>query len=417
MKQEITSRQFAIMVAMSIFTFKLTYLPSLLFNFAGKDGFWAFLILILADLISFFLIMPVFIKHKDESFSQFLEKRIGTFAAKIIYLLLFIFFLIKLIYLSNVGYFFAREAIFQDAEYLLFLSILFITINALFLFKINAYARTSEFFYLILIFLFIACIILGIFTIPNNGFFPLFERGAGDIFQASWKTAFCTGDYLFILPFMGKVQIDKKFKKRLALYMSISIFLLLAFMLTFFIGFRYTGFLHQSAITDVVEFVPLSSVIENLDLLPITLMLALYVIHGGLFLFCMVNSLNDTIKFKHKRIDSRWFLLAANIIAIPLILFEFHSYDTIIYVSENYFNWVTVACAYIIPLICFAISFKKVKENQNKNTWAVKLIDENLKWVSQTKQLNDSVPLSKKIKLGGQKAWKKLLNSYLNAQF
>ena len=68
MKQEITSRQFAIMVAMSIFTFKLTYLPSLLFNFAGKDGFWAFLILILADLISFFLIMPVFIKHKDESF-------------------------------------------------------------------------------------------------------------------------------------------------------------------------------------------------------------------------------------------------------------------------------------------------------------------------------------------------------------
>ena len=49
MKQEITSRQFAIMIAMSILTFKLTYLPSFLFDFAGKDGFWAFLISLFVD--------------------------------------------------------------------------------------------------------------------------------------------------------------------------------------------------------------------------------------------------------------------------------------------------------------------------------------------------------------------------------
>ena len=95
MKQEITSRQFAIMVAMSILTFKLTYLPSFLFDFAGKDGFWAFLISLFVDLLTFFIIIPIFLKHKEESFPQFLEKRIGKFASKIVYILIFLFFLMK----------------------------------------------------------------------------------------------------------------------------------------------------------------------------------------------------------------------------------------------------------------------------------------------------------------------------------
>ena len=66
MKQEITSRQFAIMVALSILTFKLTYLPSFLFAFAGKDGFWAFLISLFVDLLTFFIIIPIFLKKETK---------------------------------------------------------------------------------------------------------------------------------------------------------------------------------------------------------------------------------------------------------------------------------------------------------------------------------------------------------------
>ncbi len=417
MKQEITSRQFAIMIAMSILTFKLTYLPSFLFDFAGKDGFWAFLISLFVDLLTFFIIIPIFLKHKEESFSQFLEKRIGKFASKIVYILIFLFFLMKLIYVSNIGYFFAREAIFQEAQYILFLSILFITINALFLFKINSYARTSEFFYLFLIAFLFACIFLGILTVPNRGFFPLFEYSASDIFTASWKSIFCFGDYLFILPFMGKVQIEKKFKRQLVFYMSISFILLIVFMLTFFIAFRYTGFLHLPAITDIVEFVPLSSIIENLDLLPITLMLSLYVFHGGLFMFCMVNALKDIFKFKHKRYDTRWLLLIVNLLVIPLLLFVFNSYDSLIYIAQTYFVWITAFCMFLIPIFCFVISFKRVKEAQSKPTWAVKVSDENLKWISQASKFKEQIALTKKYSFGGQKIWKNSLNLCLIDQF
>lgn len=402
MKKEISSRQFVIMIAISMLTFKLTYLPSILYSQAGKDGLWSFLILILADLASLALILPVFIKHQDVSFSQFLEQRIGKIASKIVYLIFFLFFLMKIIYLTNVGYFFAREAIFQEASLILFLSILFITINALFLFKINSFARTGEFFYPFIVVMLFFCILFGAITAPDYGFLPLFERGAGDIFSASWKTSFCFGDYLFILLFMGKVKIDKTFSKRLAGYMILTIILLATFVYVYVTTFRYTGFIHQPAITDICEFIPLSAVVENLDLMPTTLMLTLYLFHGGLFMFCMVNSLKDIFKFKHKRFDSRWILLLVNIITIPLILYVFESYDTLIYIAKTYFTWITVLCAYLITLFCLLISFKKVKNDKKKLQYAIKIINGDLKWVSLTKDFVDRFVFTKKIKLGGQ---------------
>ena len=85
MKNEISSRQLALMVSLSIFTFKMKNFPSLLFKFAGRDGILSCVLLIIADLISFALTITVFIKNPNISFSEFLEQRIGKIASKIVY--------------------------------------------------------------------------------------------------------------------------------------------------------------------------------------------------------------------------------------------------------------------------------------------------------------------------------------------
>ena len=403
MKNEISSRQLALMVSLSIFTFKMTYFPSLLFKFAGRDGILSCVLLIIADLISFALTITVFIKNPNISFSEFLEQRIGKIASKIVYFLIFLFFLAKLIFLSSAGYYFARESIFQEAPYNLFIFILFAAINGMFLFNLKSFSRTLELLYPIIIVSLFICIALGLTTTPLNGVTPLFQTDARSIFEGSWNSLFCFGDYLFLLPLMGKVRIDKKFKKRLFAYIAVAIALLLTFIYCFFSAFRYTGFLHQYAITDIVEFVPLSAIIENLDLFPVSLMLLLYLFHGALFMFCMVISIKEIFKYRKKRYDVRWALLAVNIISLILILYIFESFDFLLFFEQKYVVWLDIACIFIIPLICFSFSFKKIYVKNSVEKWAVKLYNEDLKWISAPTEIKEKLRLKKKFQTRRQK--------------
>lgn len=403
MKNEISSRGLALMVSVSIFTFKLTYFPSLLFNYAGRDGILSCLLLIIADLISFGLVITVFLKNPNISFSEFLEQRIGKIASKIIYFLIFLFFLAKLIFLSSAGYYFARESVFQEAPYSLFIFVLFVVINAMVLFNLKSFSRTLELCYPIIIVSLFICVALGLTTTPLEGITPLFQADANAIFDGVWNGVFCFGDYLFLLPLMGKVKIDNKFKKRLFTYMAVAIALLLAFFYCFYSAFRYTGFLHQYAITDIVEFVPLSAIIENLDLFPVSLMLLLYLFHGALFLFCMVISAKEIFKFKKKRYDIRWALLAVNIVSLILIIYVFASFDYLLFFEQKYVVWLDIVCIFLIPLICLIVSFRKIDVKNSVEEWTIKLKNEDLKWISAPTEIKKKLGLTKKFRVKGQK--------------
>lgn len=403
MKNEISSRGLALMVSVSIFTFKLTYFPSLLFNYAGRDGILSCILLIIADLISFGLVITVFLKNPNISFSEFLEQRIGKIASKIIYFLIFLFFLAKLIFLSSAGYYFARESVFQEAPYSLFIFVLFVVINAMVLFNLKSFSRTLELCYPIIIVSLFICVALGLTTTPLEGITPLFQTDANAIFDGVWNGVFCFGDYLFLLPLMGKVKIDNKFKKRLFTYMAVAIALLLAFFYCFYSAFRYTGFLHQYAITDIVEFVPLSAIIENLDLFPVSLMLLLYLFHGALFLFCMVISAKEIFKFKKKRYDIRWALLAVNIVSLILIIYVFASFDYLLFFEQKYVVWLDIVCIFLIPLICLIVSFRKIDVKNSVEEWTIKLKNEDLKWISAPTEIKKKLGLTKKFRVKGQK--------------
>ena len=365
------------------------------------------ILLIIADLISFGLVITVFLKNPNISFSEFLEQRIGKIASKIIYFLIFLFFLAKLIFLSSAGYYFARESVFQEAPYSLFIFVLFVVINAMVLFNLKSFSRTLELCYPIIIVSLFICVALGLTTTPLEGITPLFQTDANAIFDGVWNGVFCFGDYLFLLPLMGKVKIDNKFKKRLFTYMAVAIALLLAFFYCFYSAFRYTGFLHQYAITDIVEFVPLSAIIENLDLFPVSLMLLLYLFHGALFLFCMVISAKEIFKFKKKRYDIRWALLAVNIVSLILIIYVFASFDYLLFFEQKYVVWLDIVCIFLIPLICLIVSFRKIDVKNSVEEWTIKLKNEDLKWISAPTEIKKKLGLTKKFRVKGQKIWKK----------
>lgn len=409
MIKDITSRQLLILLSLSVLSFKLTFFPSMLYKFANVDGFFSAILLLGLDLISFLLIMFVFLKNKNISFSQFLEARLGVAFSKFIYLILFLFFMAKLLVLSSGGFYFARESLFESGYLFLFVFVLFISINSLFLFKLKSFSKTVEMIFPTLMVAMFCCIVLGLLTATNYGIFPILQTNPQNVFSAASSAYFCSGDFLFLLVFMGKCSFkNNKIKSKKILV--ITYILLTMFLFTYFSIYRYTAFLHQHAITDIVKFVPITSVIENLDWFPTSLMLTLYILLGGLYMFCLVNLLKNIFSFKRKSYDSRLLLIPINIIAITLIYFLFSNFELLITILQNYLNIFGFVSVWLVSILVFAISFLK-REVKTKNLKIVKVNDENLKWVSFDDVKN--IILKNKARAN---LWKSLFHTYTIAQ-
>ena len=381
MKKEISSRQFGCLLFVSMVALKLTFLPTFMYKFAKIDAIFLFLTLILIDLVSFAFVFRAFVKNPDTSFSEFLEKRIGKVFSKIIYLLIFIFFLIKIIFLSSAGFYFIREAIFQETTLLRYILISFSILNCLYLFKLNAYSRTVEYFIPVIIFGLFVCVILGMFTTKKYDLFPLFTTSPTDFFNGVYSCIFCFGDYIFMLPLMGKVKIDKKFYKKTFLFMGFAIVLLFSLVVSFYSFFKYTCFAHNHAITDIIEFVPLSDIIENLDFIPTSIMLFLFIFQSALFMFCLMTVTKNLFKFK-TNYDNRWLLIPVNVLLLCLIFFVFNSTSEILFYASNYFSLICAVVICVVSITVFVLSFIKTKKPQPKSQ-AVKMFDYDLKWISE----------------------------------
>lgn len=409
MTKDITSRQLLILLSLSVLSFKLTFFPSMLYKFANVDSFFSAILLLSLDLISFLLIMFVFLKNKDISFFQFLEARLGVVFSKIIYLILFLFFMAKLLVLSSGGFYFARESLFESGNLFLFVFVLFVSINSLFLFKLKSFSRTVEMIFPIILAALFCCIVLGISTATNYGIFPVLQTNPKNVISAASGAYFCSGDFLFLLVFMGKCSF-KNNKINCKKILVITYILLILFLFTYFSIYRYTAFLHQHAITDIVKFVPITSVIENLDWFPTSLMLALYILLGGLYMFCLVNLLKNIFKFNKKNYDSRWLLIPINIVAITLIYYLFSNFELLITILQNYLNIFGFISVWLVSVFVFAISFLK-REVKTRNLKVVKVNNENLKWASFDNVKN--IILKNKARAN---LWKNLFHTYTIAQ-
>lgn len=401
MKKEISSRQLGILIFISMLGFKLTFLPASLFKYARTDGIISFFLALIIDLICFVIVFITFLKNEDVSFSAFLEKRIGMFFAKIIYFIFFVFFMFKLFFLISAGFYFVKEAIYEEGILALFLFIFLLTINSLFLFKINSFSRTVEFFFPVIFFVLIFIISLGFLTSNYHSLTPLFVRNSSEIFNGAFRNFISFGDFIFILPFMGKVNFEK-IKTNVIKFACFAIIILSSFYIAYFSFFKYTAFMHFHAITDIIEFVPLAAIIENLDWLPTSLMLTIFLLQGTIYFFVVINSLYNITKTKKFSYDKRYILIPFNIVLIVLEFLFFYGANSMLVLSQQFASFICLAISVFISIFCFAISFIK-KETERKKHYIVKLYNEDLKWISEMKNFNKNLSKKKIFKVGGQK--------------
>jgi hypothetical protein len=369
MKKTISIRQVAIICFIATLSLKTTILPSMLYKEVGIDSLFIIIIYSMIDLMSFLLIYQLLKKNQDISFYTFLCKRVGKVVAKIILFIIFIFYFFKMQFLTQGGFVFAREVVFQEADLFLFIFILLVLSGALYLFRLKSYARTVEFFYPVFFSLFIIFLIIPFFTTKIYDIRPIFETETKKFLTTTLEYLLASGNFIFLLLFMGKIKFDNKKADFNYLFarIVIGLVLLILFYFTFNSAFKYTGFLHANAVSDLVQFVPAPSILGNFDLFTISLTKLLFGLQGGLFTYAMCEAASGVIKFKNynEQKHDKWVLFSVFAMLLISIYFIFNTFENLFNFSKQYGIYLSVTVI-LIPLILFLTEIIKRKRRVNE---------------------------------------------------
>lgn len=369
MTKTISARQLSLLGFVSTFALKLTILPSILYEQIGVDSLLLVCFSLAFDFLEFFVVYYLLRRNENVSFATFLESKFGKFFGKVILLCFFAYFFIKFSVLTVAGFDYARFAIFKDAPLYFFLFIILAISSSLVLFKSKALGRTVEFFYPIIAFFFILFFFIAILTASLQDLRPLLTAGAGPFFSTFFKFLVTGGNYIFMLFFMGKIKFGEKPLKTLVFHLLFGIIIVVAFFCLYYCIFRFTAVAHPNAISELIQFVPLPSILGDFSWFAVSLMLLLFCLQGGIYMFCACYSLTKFMNFRKQEKD--WLVELSvfifNVVFIGIVYGFFTSFQKIkVFVVDSLY--VPILCAVIMtmPLLFFMIELAKKKDKTSK---------------------------------------------------
>ena len=350
------------MAGVLLLVLKLTSLPSLMFKCSEIGGIISIVIISLFNIG--FLALLVWLKKKfpKKSFYTIFCSFFGKILTKILYFLLFLFFIAKLLALVDDGFGFIRDVADEEFTFFNFIICFFPVIIALSYSGIRNMGRTLEFFFpFILVGLFVAII----FSFAPINFFGIgsFDRiNVSCITNTLTTLSFWNGDLFAILIFIERVDLNKgKIRHLFSPIILISIFLVVGYCMYYSL-YQETASLHANMIFDIVEYSISTSNGWHMDIFAIIVYMVSLFLQGGLFMYSAVKSAERVFDFHNQHI-----IYTAIIVLISLIQFLYlNDYLKYVIFAQNFLWPFSLALLVLVPILLFlAITFKRSKNARN----------------------------------------------------
>lgn len=360
MTNSLSSKQAGIMCFFSVLANKIIFLPSLIYQKADIGALLTIILCFSIDILSLILIYRFFKNNKDNvSFIEILKKKLGKILTKIILLIFFAFFFIKLIFLLNECFVMLRDGLSRSC-----LSFVFsYNINSRKCFHFGslcAKGRTFELLFYPILILLSVTIIFGIIS-PDYEF-PMvcLDRGFVSIFTEVFKKWMWFGDYLFLLFIGHRIIIDKAFKKNLFKFSALGILSVFLVYFGFFGLFQVTSNSQNFAIYDLSGFISRNTSLGRMEVIPIIFVMFVSIIQASIFFRSAFECFGTIIKDKMKIVT----MVLINIFIITFVYKILDSIEKTIDFMENYFNYVAIF------LFVFTLAiFIRIKKKQKEKTY------------------------------------------------
>lgn len=351
MKKLLTSRQLSMILFVSVISLKFLVFPAITTKFAGRSAYISiFLYLLLEFAIIVFILM--FIKrYNNYTFSEVLTLTFGKVFTKIIFIILFVYFICKTLFLIKETHNYFLEVIFDDLPWIYFTLPLMVFISYVMTKSINIMARTIEIMFWGLVVCVGLTVLAPSYRIDLFNILPLFENGVTPVLNGMLYSSFSFGDFLVLLLFMGKIDFSNKGFKRVCFYGVFCLIFVTAFYVVFTAIFDNTGINHILAISDISVRSSYPYTQEKLDWLAILVWAVILISQIGVYSIVTKNCLKEVVSFKNEYIPI--FVISGVLFLLSIVLY--FNLELLIKIATSYPFVISVISLHIVIIVIVII--------------------------------------------------------------
>ena len=343
MEKTISTNQTGLLLAVFTIALKLSALPAICYSLSGASSYVTITIALILDFIGTIVILKTISKlPKDMTFFDLISRTMSKFVAITIYIILFIYFLLKSIITLQELHDYYIATLFQELNPFFFLLSLFLIMLFICQKPFRALGRALEVCFWPLLIGITFTLILPIGDMEIINLLPICEDGVYPIFNGLVHTAISFGDFLVLLIFMGRISWDaKKPYKKVVIYMLSAVSFILNFYVVFIGCFGDTAVGQTLALGELPLHNANPGTIGRLEWITIIIWTVVLIIQAGILGKCSCDCLKQIFHTK-KDIPPA---LVVSISMVVLIMASYMHLSTILKVGTS--TTISIIC-YII---------------------------------------------------------------------
>ncbi len=360
----LSTRQF---IFLSVFIFvstKVLTLQPFVFEYAGKDAIWSIFSGTIIDFIILFAVLFIIKKYENLTLVQFLEKFFGKIITKILLCLLFLFILLKTVFLYQETHSLFTQILYEDFSIIPYIVPAFFVTGYLAIKGIDTIARSMEILGFFVLFGVLVCAgtALGGFETGGQNILPFFENGIGPCFDGLWGQIFYRGNMLILLCFMGRIKFNKKFSLKVIGFNALFASIILAITLLFYMIYGQSARYVEFALADLPQYDPFVSDLGRFNWLSVVVCTIALFLTSSALLYCMGLLGRWVLGLKRS-------IIPVGIVVSLLALLGFVHQFSLIMMRERIvqeWRWIIFIVGLLFFLICLGViifgRFKKWKK-------------------------------------------------------
>lgn len=360
MTDQMSVRQTACLCAISLLALKLITLPSLLVQMSTSSAILVAVIMFVADLFLLYIFLKIKEKYPNLTLYELIQKIFGKIIAKIVYIILFALFILKIIMLNNEAISYMRDIVDEDFQIIVyFMSFLPVVISLAYS-GLKSTARTCEFGFVFIFIGLIFCLFLSEITFTFGEMGPIFKEDINNILNSCFNVGFWFSDFLFVTILADKIKYQKNMKKIIFSFVIITLLIVLVLYVIYIRLFNVTAFLHKDAIADITQYNRNIGNSGNIDIIAILVYMFIIFFQGAIYVTTAKTIYEKIVGYENK-VHA---LIFITLCILSLQLFVFYNLELIISFVFNYLKYMGIFAWIIIPLFYIGLLlFDKEKEN------------------------------------------------------
>ena len=209
-ERKLSTAQLACIIFILGMSLKLLILPILLIKSSGRDATLSFAALLTLDLIMLAVMIAAIVLAPEKSFTELLEGMIGKWAAKVVYIVLVVYFFFKLALLSGDVQMFFSEELLPDLQWTLYCMPFFAMCAIIGVGTARSIGRTAQIIAVIVGVAIIMTFVLICVGVDFSLLLPINAGGLKKVPTDLCRYAMWYGDFTVLTVFMGSIKRTKK---------------------------------------------------------------------------------------------------------------------------------------------------------------------------------------------------------------